>query len=339
MKALVTGATGFVGSHLVRTLLERGHAVRILARTPVRAAPLRDAGAEVRLGDLRTPTNLRGIADGIDCVFHLGSVMRGSAEDFQRVDIQGTEWLLGEAQRATVARFVYAGTLAAYPPNSDRADSVIDERCPLDDTGLLGNYARAKARCEGSVLAAGAHGNTESVVVRLGLVCGPGASILPPHVCKVTGGNWVILFGDGAVPLPLIWIDNAVDALIGAATAPAASGETFNIVDDEVLTQLEYLELLRDCTGGTPYVLRLPLRAYYVLGLLAELAAFLTGKEPETTRYRISSRLARVRWDCSKAKRVLHWQPQVPLRAGLVSAFHAQAGRSSGGKVSAELNE
>lgn len=324
LKALVTGATGFVGSHLVRSLLERGNAVRILARTPVRATPLQDAGAEVRIGDLRTPTDLSGITAGIDTIFHLGSVMRGSADDFLRVDIQGTEWLLGEAQRTEVRRFVYAGTLAGYSPNTGRADAVIDERVPLDDTGRLGNYARAKARCEESVLAAGAR-KPESVVVRLGLVCGSGASIFPPHVCKPIGANRVILFGDGGVALPLTLIDNAVDALICAATAPAAAGEIFNIVDDEALSQLEYLELLRDCTGGVPRVLRLPLSAYYALGLLAEVAAFATGKEPETTRYRISSRLARVRWDCSKAKRVLGWHPRVPLRAGLASAFRAYA--------------
>src|SRR5450432_323027 len=80
LKALVSGATGFVGSHLVRALLHRGDSVRILARTAARAASLSAAGAEVCLGDLGEPKTLEGIAAGADVVFHLGSALRGSAD-------------------------------------------------------------------------------------------------------------------------------------------------------------------------------------------------------------------------------------------------------------------
>jgi nucleoside-diphosphate-sugar epimerase len=319
MKALVTGATGFVGSHLVRSLLRRRDSVRVLAREAEKAAPLQADGAEVRLGDLGVPASLQGIAEGMDAVFHLGSVMRGSASDFERVDIRGTERLLEEAQRAGVRRFVYAGTLAGYPPVD--TGTLIDERTPLDDTGRLGPYALAKAECEKIVLTASTHGGTEGVVVRLGLVCGVGANLFPPHVCKVIARNRVILFGDGRVPLPLVFVDNAVDALVRGATVPGVAGEAFNIVDDDILTQLDYLELLRKCSGGVPHVLRLPLSAYYAIALVSEIGAAARGKEPDTTRYRIRCRIARARWDCSKAKRVLDWQPRVPLREGLVSAF------------------
>lgn len=324
MKALVTGATGFVGSYLVRSLLQRGDRVRILARNQDRAASLRAAGAEVRLGDLGAAMSLEGITEGIDAVFHLGSVMRGPAIEFERVDFHGTERLLDASRRAGVGRFVYASTLAGYPPYGKRTATVIDESSALDDSGRLGNYARTKARCERAVVAANADGKTECVVVRLGLVCGVGASLYPPHVCKPIGRDRVILFGDGSVPLPLTLIDNAVDALVLAASAAHVGGETFNIVDDEVLTQLDYLNLLRGCTGGVPHVLRLPLGAYYALGLLSELLAAVRRTDAETTRYRIRSRLSRVQWDCSKARRVLRWQPHVPLRAGLEAAFRRQ---------------
>jgi nucleoside-diphosphate-sugar epimerase len=325
VKALVTGATGFVGSYLVRSLLQRGHRVRILARSPQRAAPLRDAGAEVCIGDLATPPSLDGIADDIDAVFHLGSVIRGSDVDFERVDIEGTDWLLAETRRAGALRYVYASTLAGYPPNEERVNSVVDENCPLDSTGLLGNYARTKARCEKAVLAANDPGITECVVLRLGLVCGVGANVYPAHVCKEIARNRVILFGDGGLPLPLTAVDNAVDALILAATVPNIGGETFNIVDDDVLTQLEYLKLLQTCAGGLPHVLRLPVGAYYTLGLISEMLANLRHKEPETTRYRIRARLTRVQWDCSKAKHILRWRPRIPLRDALESSFRRHA--------------
>lgn len=327
MRALVIGGTGYVGSYLTRTLLQQGHTVRILARTPAKAAVLQGIGAEVCPGDLGAPASLNGIADGMDAVFHLGSAMRGSARDFERVDVQGTERLLGESRRSGVRRFIFAGTLAGYPPSVD--GSVIDEQTALDSSGALGNYALAKARCEKLLLAA--NGTPECVIVRLGLVCGHGANIFPQHVCKPLMPNWVILFGDGGVSLPLILIDNAVAALLLAATVDDIAGQTFNVVDDDAITQRGYLELLRSCSDGLPHVLRMPLAAYYSLGMLAEVAARARHKEPETTRYRIRCRLARVEWNCSKAKTLLHWQPRVPLREGLATAFRAYATRNIAG--------
>ncbi len=329
--ALVTGGTGFVGSYLTRALLKRGDSVRILARNAERGKSLEALGADVREGDVGQPDCIAGIAEGVDVVFHLASAMAGSAEVFDRIDVRGTELMLAEAERAGVRRFVYVGTLAGYPLARQGDGAVIDERCPFDDTGLLGNYARAKARAEAAVMAAHARGRLEAVIVRLGLVCGVGASVLPAHVCQPAAKDWVIMFGDGRVPLPLTYIDNAVDALLLAASVPAAAGESFNIVDDEVLTQREYLDLMRRSAHGRPRVLRLPASAYYALGLVAEAAAAARKKEPSTNRYRIRTRLTHVGWDCTKAKRMLEWQPRVPLREGLARVFQDYASKRLAG--------
>jgi nucleoside-diphosphate-sugar epimerase len=263
----------------------------------------------------------------MDVVFHLvRSATAAPAEVFERIDVKGTEQALIEAQRSQVRRFVYVGTLAGYPLAEQRDGAPIDEQSRFDDTGRLGNYVRAKARAEAVVVAANQRGGTETVIVRLGLVCGVGASVLPAHVCQSLARDWVILFGDGSVPLPLTYIDNAVDALILAATVEGVGGESFNIVDDEVLTQREYLALLQQAAGGRPRVLRLPAISYYALGLVSELAAAARKKEPTTNRYRIKSRLAHVRWDCNKAKHMLQWRPRVPLREGLTTIFREHAG-------------
>ncbi|MGH9642868.1 MAG: NAD-dependent epimerase/dehydratase family protein, partial [Terriglobales bacterium] len=133
MRALVTGATGLVGSHLVRSLLRRGDTVRALARTESGTLDMRTRGAEIRFGDLGAPSDLGGITEGVDAVFHLASSVGGGADDLERVDVRGTAWLLAEARRSGVGRFVYPGTLSAYPPRSTGA--VIDETSPLDSTG------------------------------------------------------------------------------------------------------------------------------------------------------------------------------------------------------------
>jgi dihydroflavonol-4-reductase len=324
---LVTGATGFLGSYLTRALIARGDRVRVLARTSERARALQAAGAEIRLGDIGELGSLAHAAEGMDVVFHLvRSATSASAQVFERVDVEGTKQLLIEAERAGVRRFVFVGTLAGYPLARQREGAVIDERVALDDTDKLGIYVRAKARAETAVLSANERGGIEGVIVRLGLVCGVGASVLPAHVCQSFARDRVILFGDGSVPLPLTYVDNAVDALILAATAPGVAGECFNIVDDDVLTQQEYLTLLKQTAGGRPSVLRLPTISYYALGLVSEIAAAARKKEPTTNRYRIKTRLAHVRWDCAKARRMLQWQPRVPLKDGLTAVFREYAG-------------
>jgi nucleoside-diphosphate-sugar epimerase len=326
VKALVTGATGFLGPHLVRSLLAQGHGVRILVRSAQRAEPLARSGAEVRLGDLSNSETLRGVAQGVDTIFHLArSATHASAEVFERVDVRGTEALLSEAEGAGVRRIVFVGTLAGFPLAQMADGSEIDEQCPFDESGLLGNYARSKARAEGIVLGANGRGGLECVVIRLGLVCGPGTPVLPSHVCLAVSPNWAVLFGDGRVPLPLTLVDNAVDALVLGATTQGISGEVFHIVDDDTMTQRGYLQLLRITAGGRPRVVQLPRVAYYALGTAMELFGALRGVEPSTNRYRIRGRLRRVRWNCEKARRVLQWKPRIALRVGLTDAFRGGA--------------
>ncbi len=324
MRALVTGATGLIGSQLARALLRRGDSVRILARSPSRAAALGAAGAEVAIGDLGEPADWSDLVQSVDVVFHLVSAIRAPSATFERVDVRGTERLLDAAERAAVKRFVFPGTLSSYDLAYVRTGAVIDERTPFGRTERLGHYARAKARAEQAVLAAQRRGKLEGVIVRLGLTCGPGATLLPAHVGRLAGSA-LVMFGDGSLPLPLVLLDNAVDALVLAATVPAAAGESFNIVDDEPVTQNEYLALLEETTGSRPRVVKLPRLAYHALGALTALAAAARKKEPETTPYRVRSRLRRVRWDCSKAHRILQWRSRVPLRDGLKQIFLAHA--------------
>lgn len=329
MNVLVTGASGFLGRHLVPALVDRGDQVRALVRSKSRAEPLQALGADVRIGDLRQPDTLQGLADGIEVIYHLGSAMGGAWRAFEEVDIEGTDRLLQEAVRAGVRRFVYAGTLWGYPVSNLPDGVVVDETMALDDSGLLGNYARAKKRAEELVLAANQAGKIEGVIVRPGLVCGDGTSIFPDHVGRPAFKRVVVLFGDGSVPLPLTYVDNAIDALVKGGVTPGIAGESFNIVDDDVLTQREYLHLLFQVTGRSLPVLRLPRVTYHALGLASEIVGAVTKKTPPTNRYRVRVRFRHVRWDTSKAKRVLGWRPRVPLREGLTRAFRAHAERAA----------
>ena len=323
MRVLVTGATGFIGSELVLALLRRGDDVRIFARSAARAAPLVQAGAQLIVGDLGEPHSLKGACSGREVVFHLASAMSGPEAAFRRVDIEGTCALISEATRAGVRRLVYPGTLSSFDTAHVRDGASLDEASPFDGSGRLGPYARAKAQAEEIVLAANKRGKLEGVIVRLGLTCGKSAAVFPPHVGRLVRPNLLLLFGDGTVPLPLVMIENAVEALILAATVAGIGGESFNIVDGESLTQADYIALYRGETGAALRVVRAPRLAYYALGAATALAARLRAKEPAITPYRVRARLRAVHWNCSKAERGLQWRSRVPLRVGLAAAFQS----------------
>lgn len=332
--ALVTGATGFIGSHLVRLLAERGVRVRALARNPERAAALVMPGVEVVIGDFGEPAVTDGLADGMDTIFHLASVMKGSWDDFERVDVNGTRRLLEEAVRAGVRRIVYTSTLAAYPLGDLPDGAVVTEdSVPPADSSRVSPYARAKLAVEEMLLEAHRAGRIEAVITRPGLVFGPGSTPFlthVPHLGSLRGDRYV-LFGDGRTPLPLTYVGNTVEALWRCATVPEAAGETFTLVDPRVPTQRSYVRALARASGRPLRVTGIPRPAATLLGLGVETAARVMKRDAPTSRRLLRGKWVRVSFDCSRAERILGWNPEVSWEEGLQRAVEGWRAQRAGG--------
>ena len=323
--ALVTGATGFIGSHLVRALTARGVYVRALARDEERGRALAGPNVEVIQGDLADPASLEGLADGMELVFHLASAMRGRWwEDFERIDVDGARRLIGEARRARVNRLVFTSSLGACAVTGLRDGTVVTEEM-IDVPERMGHHARAKLLVEHMLLEAQRAGEFEAVIVRPGLVYGPGASPFLEHVPEfgAIAGNRYRVFGDGRVRPPLAFVDNVVDALWLAATMPGASGETFTIVDEHLPTQREFVARLGALTGRSLRLRTIPRPVASLLGLGAQAAATVLGSPPPTTRRELLARSAKLSYDTSRARRVLGWAPRVRWEEGIRRAVEA----------------
>lgn len=317
--ALVTGATGFIGTHLVRTLAERGIRVRALARDPVKAKRLLAPNVEVMIGDFGDPDVISGLAEGVDTIFHLASVMVGTPDEFQRVDLDGTRRLLEEAKRAGVRRFVYTSTLGVYPFGDLRDGAMVSHATPVDESDRIGPYSAAKIRVERMLMEATRQGEIEAVVVRPGLVFGPGTTPYLTHLPHVgtKRGDRYFVYGDGKVPLALTYVGNVVDALLLCATVPEAVGETFLLVDDDIPNQREFVGRLARLTGKPLEVRAIPRAAVSLLGFGVESAFRMQGKKPKTTRRLLVGKSHKFRFDASHAKRVLGWEPRISWQEGL----------------------
>jgi predicted dehydrogenase/nucleoside-diphosphate-sugar epimerase len=324
MRTLVTGATGFIGGHLARTLVERGHSVRTFARNPMKARAL-PAAVEVRVGDLSEPASLEGITDDIDVVFHLGAAMSGPWERHRQITVEGTRRLLTLAAEAGVKRFVHVSSLAVYDRSRLSVHDVIAETSPLwTDLEICGPYARGKIEAERLLHKLAPRQGIEYVIARPGLVYGPGHTIFE-HLGIRLGRGTFLPIGGSRVRLPLVNVESVVDALLRLAEAPGATGRAFNIVDDDQVSKASYIRALSATNCRRYRCIGIPAAPLKGAARAAErLRASGRAKWlPNISSAKIRARTTESRYDSTALRETTGWRPRHNLIEGLRSSFEA----------------
>jgi nucleoside-diphosphate-sugar epimerase len=311
VRALVTGAGGFLGARVVSALLERGHAVRALLRPAAAEAPAQWRGrAEIVRADLRAPSALEKLFDGVDVLVHLAACMGGTPEAQFAGTVVGTENLLqGMCRAQSARRIVLASSLSVYDWTA--ANGRLSEESPLEARPYeRDGYAVAKLWQERVVRRLASENRWTLTVLRPGVIYGPGASASAGAVGAIDLGAVCLVVGPFA-HLPLTHVENCAAAFADAAEN-AAEG-TFNIVDDERISAWRYTGRLY---GSARRVLRLPLpyRVGLAIAHAAEAASRVLfppkgGKLPGILiprRYR--ARFKPLRIDNRRAKEMLGWK-------------------------------
>ncbi len=251
MKILVTGAAGFLGSRIVESLLAAGaEDVRIHCRDQAPrplldslAARYPDARIEVASANLLRRGTLDAMVAGVDCIVHAAAGMRGAAADMFANTVVGTRNLLEAAGAASVRRIVLISSFSVYRTEPLARGAVHDESVEIEQGGAdKGPYAYAKTRQEHLFAGFQRTFGFESVIVRPGVVYGPGGGALSSRVGIRALGLFFAL--GGRAHLPLTYVDNCADAVAHVAlNAPA--GSVYNIVDDDPPTCRAYLRQYR----------------------------------------------------------------------------------------------
>ena len=225
MKALVTGATGFLGAATVARLRAEGITVRALVR------PGRRSQADEQIeGDLCDAASLTRAVEGVDWVIHAGARVSTSGrwEEFEAANVHATETIIQRAMAAGVSRIVHVSSLSVYAVPVDGA-TITEESAYDDDGGERGFYARSKLAADRVAMAAIAAG-APLTVVRPGLLYGPGRT--PPLARRaIAAGPLRVMLASPNYLLPLAYVDNVADALLLAARRPEAQGRAYTIVD------------------------------------------------------------------------------------------------------------
>jgi predicted dehydrogenase/nucleoside-diphosphate-sugar epimerase len=327
-RVLVTGGTGFIGRSLVKRLIDSATPVRLLVRRPPASSIASHPLIEIVLGDLADARDVDAAVAGVDTVYHIGATMRGSANDFERGTMSGTRNMIESCLRHGVQRLVYMSSLAVI--DTDVRDR-IDESSRLEEKPEdRGNYTRTKLESERLVVAAIQQRGLPAVILRPGEVVGPDKPLLTPGVAQRAPGAFVVL-GNGRVRLPLVHVQDVVEALVSAASSSVPAGEVLHLVENAGVTQNLIIDHYKATTGDRRRVIRVPLPIVMALAWGVELLGKKTlGWAPLGPR-RIRAATASREFDCSRAERLLGWTP----RTGVKSAFE----QTSGGAASASNEE
>ncbi|MBX5483049.1 MAG: NAD-dependent epimerase/dehydratase family protein [Myxococcaceae bacterium] len=309
MKALITGANGFVGAHLARRLAARKDDVRCLVRRD-RSNVLGIAGLEIVEGDVVDPASLRPALEGIDVVFHLAGIRRSpDREEFMRVNAEGTRHVC-EAMIATGARrLVLVGSLAASGPSVP--DKPLRESDPLRPTEWYG-----ESKAEAERIAFSYAGRLEVTVIRPSRILGPGDRENLPFFKIVRRGLRLDLLGPRR-PISFVDVDDVVDLCLLLAERPEAVGEAFFCSAAELSLQ-EMEDLLVGWTGVRARNVPIPPAVLKGLAAAADVASKLSGRHLPLNR-KLARQLLAPAWTCSteKAERVLGWRAKVPIEQSL----------------------
>ena len=249
MNALVTGATGFIGSHLVKQLVREKHKIRALVLPGEDAAALEEQGAMVWRGDLSRRDSLSGCCDDIDVVFHLAGRVTdwGTKKQFYDAIYTATDNLLEEAA-GKADRFVYISSVAAL--GCHRCLKGVKETDQPQKSGLP--YNDAKLDTEKLVLSYHDKGRISCTIVRPANVTGPGSVWVRDLLDKMKG--FLPVIDGGGQSSSFVYIDNLVDGIILAGTKEIAKGNIYHFRDDWNISWKQYLTDLGSFIGKKPAI-------------------------------------------------------------------------------------
>lgn len=323
LKALVTGAGGFLGGAVARTLRARGDAVRGFSRGehPALAA----AGVEQWRGDVSDRTAVMGAVQGVDVVFHVAAKVAaaGRLADFRATNVVGTENVIAACRECGVQAMVYTSTPSVVFGVADLEG--VDEGVGYSDH-YDSDYARTKAEAERRVLAA-ACDDLRTVALRPHLVWGPGDTSLLPRVIE-RGRNGALRRITGPLKrTDVTFIDDAVRAhllasdklLAGGEDARRINGRPYFLSSGEPVEIWGFIDGLLAAAGVPPITKSVSLRAALVAGWIFEKAHALLGArgDPRMSRW-IVRELTTSRWfDITAARRDLGYESAVSLDEGM----------------------
>jgi 2-alkyl-3-oxoalkanoate reductase len=316
MTVLVTGAAGFLGSHVTDLLLGRGEQPRVLVRPAERVRPSIAADVDVRFADIGDRAAIRAALTGVDRVVHCAARTGtwGPEAEFQRTNVQGLEILVKEALAAGVQRIVHVSSITVHG---------IDVRGTADENAPLRNspnpYSRSKVAGEQLLQRMILEDGAPVTIVRPGWIYGPGDAASFARVARMVEKGRMVMIGSGENHLPLIYVHDVARGIVLAGEASRAEGKSYLLVNDEPVTQRDFLAAIASELEVSAPTRRIPYKSAVVLGGASETLGRLARRQqpPPLMRYGIQLLGGENRFIIRRARLELGFEPLVDLAEGV----------------------
>jgi dihydroflavonol-4-reductase len=315
VRYLITGATGFIGPHLVKKLVGEGHSCRCLVRTDSNTKLLREFGVECVEGDITRADTLKGVAENVDRVLHLATLGHMSnftvtESMFAAINVKGALNVMEEALRSHVPRVVHCSTVAAMGicpevPATEQSDCTPHHP-----------YGRSKLKAEHEILTMVEKKNLPAVIVRFSMVYGPGDSRDILRLTRLTKKGLFPKVGNRPKLTPLIHVDDAIQGLLLAAEKGTA-GQIYLLTNRQSLPFDDIRKILQQALGIRRLPLYLPENVALAIASVAEKIFPPLGKTPPVSRKNIESTLADRVFSIEKATKQLGFDPKIDPITGL----------------------
>jgi len=313
MRILVTGATGFTGSHLCERLIKEGHSVRGLVRDPTRATHLQRCGVDTAVGDLRDIKSLQRAMEGTSIVYHIAAEFRRenlSRREMMEVNVTGTRNMLDAAIKAGVGRFIHCSTIGVH---GDVKNPPANEDAPYAPGDY---YQESKTAGEKITLQYMKEGRLPIVVFRPGGIYGPRDLRFLKLIKPIKAGRFIML-GSGEVVYQMIYVDDLIDGILLCGTREQAIGKIYILTGGEATTLNQLVQVIAEVLDVRPPWLRFPVTPVYMAGILCEMLCKPLGINPPLYRRRVDFFRKTRSFDISKARRELGFWPKTDLRTGM----------------------
>jgi nucleoside-diphosphate-sugar epimerase len=318
---LITGATGFVGSHLAEACVQRGYAVRALVRPASDTKLLEQVGVAIIRGDLADAKLLQEALQAVQVVFHCAAKVGdwGPVEDYRAINVEAFRSLLEACRAFPLQRFVHFSSLGVYAARHHHGTT---EAEPLPNHHMDG-YTQTKVEAEQLALSYQRDHGVPVVVLRPGFIYGPrDRTVLPRLIVNLRRGQ-VRYLGGGGRAMNTIFVGNLAEAALLAAEKPDVIGHAFNLTDGEAVSKRRFIEGIADG-------LALPRPRGSVPLWMARLAAWwMEGRArrrndplpPRLTQGRLKFLGLNLDFSIDKARRQLGYQPRFTFDQGLATTI------------------
>jgi nucleoside-diphosphate-sugar epimerase len=326
---LVTGASGFLGSRTVAILSEQGFSVHALVRKTSRTDHLRLPKVTIFHGDVGEAETLKSAFEGADYVIHTAADTGGSEEGGKLSTIQGTRNILALCEQYKVKKLVYISSCNVYGVADYGYGQVVTEESSLERfPEKRGHYTHAKLMAEQLVTKFMEKGTVPIVCLRPGTIYGPGGDIYTPMIGFSLGNKFFAVIGDGRFVLPLVYVDNLVEAIVVAMKKSKSTNKFYNVVDPVKVTKRDYMEGLIKKLYPDSRTLYIPFTILKMIVYFQEKLFAAMKRRPVLTRYRLISSQKPILYDVSRIVNDLEWKPPVTVTAAFENVITYEKNRN-----------